>query len=176
MIAPNMTPPSATLFLNQTTTVAGHGGYSQVGTIEGWIQLSSNKNAIKGVVGVAQGQKPVRLWEDPQRLLTLTGRTLSGVTDEFWIEFSSASGKLLFSSGGEADAPFADGHIHHFALTLDQTKGLGLGFDGSDPAIISDKWTDEKRADVEKADSLFQPEPPQEHEESFAVTYQCRAL
>ena len=48
MVAPVMTPPSqpATLSLVQSTSVAGDGGYSKVGTIEGWIQILSCGNRI----------------------------------------------------------------------------------------------------------------------------------
>jgi hypothetical protein len=45
----DFTPQTATLSLNQTTAVAGDGGYSQVGTIEGGIQIESNKTITFGV-------------------------------------------------------------------------------------------------------------------------------
>jgi Concanavalin A-like lectin/glucanases superfamily/MAC/Perforin domain len=114
-----MNPPSppAMLSFEETTAVAGNGGYSKVGTIEGWVQIES-KN------------------KDPQRLLTLTGRRLSGEKAEYWIDFSPATGKLSFLKS-EADAPFADGKFHHFAFTLDRDEGMSLGFDGKDPQKLS---------------------------------------
>jgi hypothetical protein len=133
-----MTPPpkSATLSLNQTTTVAGDGGYSNVGTIEGWLQIE-NKTIT-----------------DPQRLLTLTGRKLTGEKDEFWIEFSPASKTFVFSTGSSADAArFADGQFHHFALTVDRNDGLSISFDGDDPKKVT---SDDEENDKLKADSLFQ--------------------
>jgi hypothetical protein len=110
-----LTPPpeSARFSFKETTTaVAGNGGYSNVGTIEGWIQIESSDG------------------DHPQRLLTLTGRTLDGKKKEYWIEFSPASKKLRFLPGGsEADAPFVEGHFHHFAFTLDRDDGISFGID-----------------------------------------------
>ena len=142
MVAPVMTPPSqpATLSFNPSTTVAGDGGYSKVGTIEGWIQILS--------CGKPSGSHPIVLFEDPQRLLTLTGIKLTGEKDEFWVEFSSASGKFLFSGGGEVEVSIADLQFHHFALTLDRDEGLSIGFDGNDPKTIITNAADKIKADL----------------------------
>jgi hypothetical protein len=126
-----MTPPSETAtysFKEDTTAVAGKGGYSNVGTIEGWLQIESRD-------------------KDPQRILTLAGRKLSGEKDEYWIEFSPATGKLrLLPSKSEADAPFADGKFHHFAFSLDRYDDISFGFDGKDPQKLT--WDDKTKADL----------------------------
>lgn len=135
-----MNPPSqpAMLSFSETTTVAGDGGYSNIGTIEGWIQIES-KN------------------KDPQRLLTLTGRKLTGEKDEYWIEFLPASGKLRLFDGSEPEAPFADGQPHHFAFMNDRNDGMSLGFDGNDPKKLTpEKTTDDTSEDPTKANLLVQ--------------------
>ena len=156
-----MTPPSepATLSVNQSTTVSGDGGYSSVGTVEGWIQVQSS--SIPHIAGVSKGpdgvSRQVVLFEDPQRLLSLTGTTLSGEKNEFWVEFSSGgempsasrkSGKLLFPGGNEVQLPFTDLNVefHHFALTLDRDEGLSISFDGNDPVVIP--LDDKTKADL----------------------------
>jgi len=116
MNAPNVSPPADSwLQLRQTSTAVGSGGYSSIGTIEGWILI-------------AQGG----------RLLTLKGKTLSGETDEFWFEYSTDSGKLLFSDGSSLAVALADNQPHHFALVLDSNKGLSISLDGADAEKITD--------------------------------------